>query len=36
MTDYPKVAEQHISQQDHCRGVYLRPSIKGEEIPFPR
>ena len=22
--------------QDHCRGVYLPPSIKGEEIPFPR
>ena len=24
-----------MSQQDHCRGVYLPPSIKGEEIPFP-
>ena len=23
-------------QQDHCRGVYPPPSIKGEEIPFPR
>ena len=21
-------------KQDHCRGVYLPPSIKGEEIPF--
>ena len=31
-----KVAEQHILGQDHCRGVYLPPSIKGEEIPFPR
>ena len=23
-------------KQDHCRGVYLPLSIKGEEIPFPR
>ena len=23
-------------KQDHCRGVYLPPSIKREEIPFPR
>ena len=23
-------------KQDHCRGVYLPPSIKVEEIPFPR
>ena len=22
--------------QDHCRGVYLPPSIKAEEIAFPR
>ena len=22
--------------QDHCCGVYLPPSIKGEEIAFPR
>ena len=23
-------------KQDHCCGVYLPLSIKGEEIPFPR
>ena len=25
-----------LNKQDHCCGVYLPPSIKGEEIPFPR
>ena len=28
--------ETKIFWQDHCRGVYLPPSIKGEEIAFPR
>ena len=32
----PYLAFQSILKQDHCRGVYLPLSIKGEEIPFPR
>ena len=27
---------QSFQQQDHCRGMYLPPSITGEEIPFER
>ena len=30
------VADTKVAEQDHCRGVYLPLSIKGEEIPFPR
>ena len=31
-----KMWVENILKQDHCRGVYLPPRIKGEEIPFPR
>ena len=33
-THYFKIT--YYREQDHCRGVYLPLSIKGEEIPFPR
>ena len=31
-----KLCKSKQDKQDHFRGVYLPPSIKGEEILFPR
>ena len=30
------ILRRYYIKQDHCRGVYLPPSINGEEIPFLR
>ena len=32
----PPEKKKKKTKQDHCRGMYLPPSITGEEIPFAR